>query len=97
MNQNPPLSFESLAKTAPNPATGGYPYALRGVDLDKNFVFATEAFSNDAFVVTTTTGLGGHQQRMVALKNPMPALPSTGTHVLGVVEGALAWIATEQC
>ncbi len=96
MNQNPPLSFESLAKTAPNPATGGYPYALRGADLDKNFVFATELFSDD-FVVTTTTGLGGHQQRKVTLKLPFPEPPTTGTHVLGVVEGALAWIATEEC
>lgn len=94
---NPPLSFESLAKTAANPATGGYPYALRGTDLDKNFVFATELFSQDDFKVTTTTGLGGHQQRIVALKTPIPALPATGTHVLGVVDGALAWIATEQC
>lgn len=97
MTQNPPLSFESLAKTAPNPATGGYPYALRGSDLDKNFVFATEIFDAEDFAVTTTIGNGGHQQRKVALKSPLPEIPGTGTHVLGVVDGALSWIATEQC
>lgn len=97
MTQNPPLSFDALAKTAPNPASGGYPYALKGTDLDKNFVYATEDFSDDHFEVTTTTGLGGHQQRKVALKAPLPELPTTGTHVLGVVNGALAWIETEEC
>lgn len=27
----------------------------------------------------------------------IPALPETGTHVLGVVDGTLQWIATEEC
>jgi hypothetical protein len=97
MSQNPPLSFDALAKTAPNPASGGYPYSLKGNDLDKNFVFATEDFSADHFEVTTTTGIGGHQQRKVALKYPLPDLPTTGTYVLGAVDGALTWLATEEC
>ena len=27
----------------------------------------------------------------------IPAVPTTGTHVLGAVDGALQWIATEEC
>lgn len=88
---NPPLSFEALAKTAPNPATGGYPYALRGVDLDKNFVFATLEVHES--LVTKTTGAGGHMAR----KLKIPAVPSGGTHVLGSVDGVVQWIATEEC
>jgi len=94
MSPNPPLSFESLAKTSPNPASGGYPYSLKGSDLDKNFVFATEDFSSDHFKVTTTIGHGSHQQRKVELK---PELPTTGTYVLGAVDGVLQWISTEEC
>jgi hypothetical protein len=36
---NIPVNFEALAKTAKNPASGGYPYSLKGSDLDKNFFF----------------------------------------------------------
>ena len=88
---NPPISFDALAKTAANPASGGYPYALKGIDLDKNFVFAT--LDADPSLITTTTGAGGHQQR----KLKIPAVPISGTHVLGAVNGDLTWIATEEC
>ena len=91
MSQNPPLSFESLAKTAPNPATGGYPYVLKGSDLDKNFVYST--LQIDASLVQETTGLGGHTAR----KLKIPAVPATGTYVLGCVDGTLQWIDTEEC
>ena len=97
MTNNPPVSFDALAKTAPNPANGGYPYALKGTDLDKNFVYATEDFSLDHFKVTTTTGLGGHEQRKIELKDSIPDPPTSGTHVLGAVNGTLAWIETEEC
>jgi len=93
----PPVSFQSLANTAPNPASGGYPYQLKGSDLDKNFTFATEDFDATDFKVTYALGSGGHQNRKVALAIRIPAVPGSGTHVLGAVDGALQWIATEEC
>ena len=97
MASTPPVSFDALAKTAANPASGGYPYQLKGADLDKNFTFATEDFSAEHFAVSTALGAGGHQSRKVALKTPIPTIPATGTHVLGAVDGSLQWIATEEC
>lgn len=117
MASTPPVSFDALAKTAANPASGGYPYQLKGADLDKNFTFATEDFLSEHFSVSTTLGAGGHQQRKVALKvpveagteinqlavwngtswSPFDAHPTSGTHVLGAVDGVLQWIATEEC
>lgn len=96
-DSTPPLSFQDLAQTAANPASGGYPYQIKGYDLDKNFVFATEDFDTEDFEVTTTQGAGGHTQRKVALAIRIPAVPDSGTHVLGAVDGVLSWIATEEC
>ena len=93
----PPLSFSALAKTAANPAAGGYPYQLKGSDLDKNFVFATEEFDQADFSVSNSVGAGGHPNRKISLLKRLPAVPGTGTHVLGAVNGALQWIATEEC
>jgi len=87
----PPVSFQTLAQTAGNPAVGGYPYQLRASDLDKNFVFAT--LDADASLIETTTGQGGHRAR----KLKIPAVPGGGTHVLGAVDGVLQWISTEEC
>lgn len=97
MAATPPISFDALAKTAANPASGGYPYTLKGLDLDKNFTFATEDFDANHFTVTNGLGSGGHANRKVALANPLPTIPKTGTYVLGAVGGSLQWIATEAC
>ncbi len=97
MSNNPPISFDAKAKSAGNPATGGYPYSLKGSDLDKNFTFATEDFDKVDFNVTTGLGAGGHQSRKVKLVVRIPEWPVSGTHVLGAVDGALAWMATEEC
>jgi hypothetical protein len=97
MTSNPPISFDAKAKTAGNPATGGYPYSLKGIDLDKNFTFATENFDEEDFVLTESLGAGGHQSRNVKLVVRIPKPPSSGTHVLGAVDGKLQWIATEEC
>jgi hypothetical protein len=86
-----------LAKTAANPASGGYPYQLKGSDLDKNFTFATEDFDATDFKVTYALGSGGHKNRKVALSIRIPAVPSSGTHVLGAKDGTLQWIATKEC
>jgi hypothetical protein len=93
----PPINFAALAQTAANPASGGYPYQLKGADLDKNFAFATEDFDTTDFNVTTGLGAGGHQNRKVALAIRIPEPPTSGTHVLGAVGGALQWIETEEC
>jgi hypothetical protein len=97
MATTPPISFDAKAKTAGNPAAGGYPYTLKGTDLDKNFTFATEDFDTADFLVTNGLGAGGHQSRKVALALRIPELPASGTHVLGAVDGTLQWIATEEC
>jgi hypothetical protein len=86
-----PVSFQQLAQSGGNPASGGYPYQIRASDLDKNFVFAT--LDADESLIETTTGQGGHQAR----KLKIPAVPGGGTFVLGAVDGALTWIATEEC
>lgn len=93
----PPISFAALAKTASNPAAGGYPYQLKGADLDKNFVFATEEFDQDDFRVSNGVSAGGHQNRKISLSKRLPVLPGTGTYVLGAVDGALQWLSTEEC
>lgn len=93
----PPVSFDALAKTAANPAIGGYPYTLKGLDLDKNFTFATADYNESDFTVTQSLGSGGHPHRQVSLANPLPKAPTTGTYVLGVVEGQLTWVETEEC
>ena len=65
------------------------------------------------FSVDEITGPSGHTQRRLIFQPAAPAndavfavlgggiawlqVPSTGTHVLGAVDGALQWIATEEC
>ena len=97
MASTPPISFDALAKTAANPAASGYPYQLKGSDLDRNFNFATEDFDTADFKVSNGLGAGGHTNRKVALVIRIPELPASGTHVLGAVDGALTWISTEEC
>lgn len=118
MSPDPPISFDSLAKSARNPAAGGYPYSIRGTDLDKNFVYATADFDTQkSFKVLSGIGAGGLPTRKVSLLVPVEpgtangqlaiwngaswipsaAPPPSGTHVLGALDGALQWIATEEC
>jgi len=97
MTSEPPISFAALAQSAQNPSSGGYPYQLKGSDLDQNFVFATPEFAEESFEETTTTGFGGNTKRQIALKIKIPAAPTTGTHVLGVVDGSLQWLQTQGC
>ena len=86
-----PVDFESKARSAKSASGGGYPVQLSAADLMKNFVYA--ALDADPSLIEPTTGQGGHTQR----KLKIPAAPSSGTHVLGSVNGALTWIATEEC
>lgn len=68
MTSDPPVSFEQAAKSGGNPANGGYPYQIRGTDLDKNFVFASLVVADG--LVDQTTGAGGHSARRLKIPNP---------------------------
>ena len=67
----PPISFEALAQRAASAASGGYPYSIRGRDLDQNFVYAAPDFNSEEFDVTEQAAAKGHQQRLVKLKAPV--------------------------
>jgi hypothetical protein len=86
-----PNIFSQLVKSAGNSAAGGYPYQIKAADLDKNFVYAT--LEIDATLVQETSGQEGFTKRRLKI----PAVPSSGTYVLGAVSGGLTWIATEEC
>lgn len=86
-----PVDFEERVKRPKSNNGGDYPYAIKARDLMQNFVYA--AIDVDETLIEDTTGQGGHRQR----KLKIPAVPSTGTHVLGAVEGTIQWIATEEC
>lgn len=90
-NNDVPNIFSQLVKSGGNSAAGGYPYQIKAADLDRNFVFAT--LEIDATLVQETSGQEGFTKR----KLKIPAVPSSGTYVLGAVEGALTWISTEEC
>ena len=86
-----PVDFEERSRRAKQASGGGYPVQISAADLMKNFVHA--ALDADESLIEQTTGQGGHQGR----KLKIPAVPASGTHVLGAVDGALQWIATEEC
>ena len=91
MPSDPPVDFQQLAQGATGTTNRDYPYAIKATDLMRNFVFAT--LDIEEGVYEETTGAQGHRQRR--LKIPTP--PTVGTHVLGVVNGAIQWVATEEC
>jgi hypothetical protein len=83
-NQNNlPVDFE--AKIVGKPV-----YSISASDLMRNFADAKlivdDAFTESAFV-----------NNYAARKFKFPTPPTTGTHVLGAVNGTLQWIATEEC
>jgi hypothetical protein len=86
-----PVDFEERVKRPKSNNGGDYPYAIKARDLMQNFVYA--AIDVDETLIEDTTGQGGHRQRRLKI----PAVPSTGTHVLGAVDGTIQWIATEEC
>jgi hypothetical protein len=90
-NNQVPNIFSQLVKSPPNAAAGGYPYQIKAADLDKNFVFAT--LEIDPTLVEEKSGQEGFTKRRLKI----PAVPSSGTYVLGSVSGVLTWIATEEC
>ncbi|MFZ4536904.1 hypothetical protein [Propionivibrio sp.] len=87
MTDNPPVDFEAKAREPVKPA-GGSPMQISASDLMKNFVFAGLQLPED--MVDEATGYNGHKARK--LKGP-----SSGTYVLGCVNGVIQWIETEDC
>jgi hypothetical protein len=85
-----PVDFSKKAKGSSQSSTG-YPYQISASDLDKNFVYA--ALDVDKSLIEETSGDGGHTKR----KLKIPAMPSSGTYVLGAISGALSWLSTEEC
>ena len=88
---NVPNIFSRLVKSAGKSSSGGYPYQIKAADLDKNFVYAT--LEIDATLVEEKSGQEGFTKR----KLKIPAVPKSGTYVLGAVSGGLEWIKTEKC
>lgn len=88
---NLPIDFEAKIRGAKNASGGGYPVQISARDLMSNFVYS--ALDVDVSLVEETTGHGGLPSR----KLKIPAAPSSGTHVLGVKDGTLQWLATEEC
>lgn len=91
MPANPPVDFEERAKRPKGSTNADYPYAIRASDLMQDFVFAT--LDVDPTLIEEIGGMGGHKQRRLKI----PAIPSSGTYVLGSVEGTIQWIAAETC
>ncbi len=88
---NFPVNFEALAQQGGNPAAGGYPYQIKSSDLMRNYVFA--ALDAEDGLIENTSGQGGYLQRKLRIPSP----PSSGTYVLGAIDGQMQWIATEGC
>lgn len=91
MANDVPNIFSQLIKSAGKSSSGGYPYQIKAADLDKNFVYAT--LEIEKTLVEETSGQEGYTKR----KLKIPAVPSSGTHVLGAVSGSLQWLSTEEC
>ena len=111
MPATPPVNFEELVRGATGTTSKDYPYAIKASDLMKDFVFATLDIAEGVY--EETTGTGGHRQRKLKIDagtgtnqiyiwdgnkiTVIDAPPSSGTHVLGAVGGAIQWIETEEC
>jgi len=87
-----PVDFNEKAKAAKQVSGGGYPVQLSAADLMKNFKYAAGDFEAESFMITESG-----DSRKIDLKLKIPDVPGSGTHVLGAVDGVLAWIATEEC
>jgi len=91
MNASLPVDFQEMAQRARGQTASDYPFAIKATDLMKNFVYA--ALDADETLIEESVGQGGHKSRRLKI----PTVPSSGTHVLGTVNGTLQWIATEEC
>ena len=85
-----PIDFDQKAKLPPSANGTGYPYRISASDLMSNFTYAALIVEDDWF---ETESSGNYLGRKLKL----PQLPTSGTHVLGCVDGEIKWIETEEC
>ena len=79
-----PVDFQTV------PKSGNSAKPISSSDLMRNFAWAKLVVDNSLLDTTTVMGFSAH-------KFKMPALPGSGTFVLGAVDGSMQWIATEEC
>jgi len=79
-----PNDFQKIAKT------GDSLKPISSYALMQNFVWAKLIVEDSLLENVTSMGFS-------ARKLKIPSLPGEGTFVLGSVNGALSWIATEEC
>jgi hypothetical protein len=79
-----PVDFQTV------PKSGNSSKPISSSDLMRNFAWAKLVVDNSLLDTTTVMGFSAH-------KFKMPALPRSGTFVLGAVNGSMQWIATEEC
>ena len=81
---NFPVDFQTVVKGGKSTSP------ISSADLMRNFAWAKLVVDDSLVETTTVMGFSAH-------KFKMPALPGSGTFVLGAISGALTWIATEEC
>lgn len=84
-----PVDFQDKLK-APKNMNGGYPYSISAYDLMADFSYAALDVEDDWI---EKKNVGEHQGRKLKL----PKFPKDGAYILGVVNGRLQWIETEEC
>jgi len=106
----PPITFIDKLATPRSQSGAGYPYQIKANDLDVNFYYATlivddqlvEQVQSRKYIQRRLKIPAGTQDGQIlywtgSQWTPFSAPPSSGTHVLGSVNGNLQWIATEEC
>lgn len=104
-----PVDFSANVKGAKQASGGGYPVQISAGDLMQNFTYAaldaesgliTESNGGRKLTIPSPSGTNkilGYDGSSMSWKDDIPAAPTSGTHVLGAVNGVLSWIATEEC
>jgi hypothetical protein len=85
-----PVRFKEQLTNPPSANGTGYPYRISASDLDENFAYAA-LDAGEGWIEQNSAGVYSGR------KLKLPDIPSTGTYVLGCVEGQIQWIATEAC
>ena len=86
-----PVNFGEKVRLPPAVAGTGYPYRISATDLDVNFAFCA-LDAPDGWIADSS--VGSHQGRKL---NVPPFPTDDGTYVLGIMNGAIRWIHTEEC
>jgi hypothetical protein len=82
--------FSNDLKNRPAKGSDAPPRTIRAKDLDDNFKKVTVIQDKNASYEVDYTADG-------TILKIFPSPPSGGTHVLGVIDGEIQWIATEDC